>query len=295
MIVKKKFDLFKGVPNIIRVSSSVIKSQSIPGDRHNLVRTMKLIEKRINHFSSKRIFALTSNIRDTRKALDIVSMDYPLPVTFNTTNKKAIINLGFFGVDEISRLDPINVYACLVYALTFSDLVQGKVKVKDMYYVPITNYLGSIFVRLFGKEFGLLGPYATEISKLKFLIACYVLAGFFGVTGTPAYRKASVLTGVDYRQLLDQLKKYDFANVNDFIKSLSEMKVLPGIDKHRFANKALRSLQVDFFAAFEDLSRFISWITTSSVKGSNVVPTYIDDWNPSEYGKILSISKVIFR
>lgn len=296
MIVKKKFDLLKDVPNVLSLSPSVIKSQSVPGDRLNLIRSMKLIEKRVKHYTSKRIFKLTSSVKETKKTLHIVRIDsYPLSVSYNNPTKRIVINLGFFGVDEISRIDPMNIYACLVYGLTFSDLINQVVKIKDLYYGPITNYLGSVFVRIFGKEFGLLGPYATEISKLKFLIACYVLSSFFGVKGTPAYKKASTLCGIDYRNISDKLDTYDFSKVDVFINALSELKVLPGIDKHHFASKTLRQLRIDFFAAFEDLSRFISYMITSNIKGSNVVPTYIDGWNPTEYAKIISIGKTIFR
>lgn len=295
MIVKSKFTLLKNVPNVFRLSSAVIKVNSIPGDRANLIRAMKLIEKRVRHFSAKRIFKLTSDTRQVKKTFNVVSLDYQLPISYNMTTKRIILNLGYFGVDEISRIDPVNIYACLVYGLTFSDIITKKVVVKNLYYGPITNFLGSVFVRLFGREYGLLGPYATEISKLKFLISCYVLSAFFGVSGIPSYKKATSLTGVDYRDIQNQLDKYNFSDVEDFIKSLSELKILPGIDKYKFANKILRQLGVNFFAAFEDLSRFIAYIVTSSVKGSNLVPTYIDGWNASEYSKILSIGKVIFR
>lgn len=295
MIIKEKFILLKDVPNVFRLSNTIIKTYSVPGDRVNLIRAMKLIEKRVKHFSTKRIFKLTSDTHEVKKNINVVNLNYNLPISYNMTTKRIMLNLKYFGVDEISRIDPVNIYACLVYGLTFADLINRRVVVKDLYYGPITNFLGSVFVRLFGKEYGLLGPYAAEISKLKFLIACYVLSAFFGLSGTKSYKKATGLTGIDYREIQDQLNKYDFSNVTNFIRSLSELKVLPGIDKYKFANKILRQLGVNFFAAFEDLSRFIAFMVTSSVKGSNVVPTYINDWNISEYSKILSIGKVIFR
>lgn len=295
MVIKKKFDLLKDVPNVLRLSSAVVNSHSVPGDRLNLIRSLRLIERRVNHYTSKRIFKLTSSVRETKKMLHIVRIDYPLPISYNIPTKRIVINLEFFGVDEISRVDPMNVYACLVYGFVFSDLINGVTKIKDLYYGPITNFLGSVFVRIFGKEFGLLGPYAAEISKLKFLIACYVLAAFFDIRGVPAYKKATSLSGVDYREIEDKLNKYNFSEVDIFIKSLSEFKVLPGFDKYRFASKILRQLRIDFFAAFEDLSRFMSYMITSSVKGSNVIPTYIDGWNATEYAKIVSIGKAMFR
>jgi len=295
MVIKKDFVLLKGIPNILRLSGGVIKANTISGDRANLVRTIQLIEKRVSHFSTKRVFKLTSSLRDVNKTLHVVNIDYPLPVSYNQTSERIIINLGYFQVDEISRLDPINVYACLVYGLAFSDLAKGKVKVKDMYYGPISNYLTTVFVKVFGKEYGLLGPYATEIAKLKFLIACYVQSAYFGLKGLTTYKRASSLSAVDFKNIRDKLDKYDFSDVDQFIKSLSELKVLPGIDKHKFAGKTLRYFGINFFPAFEDISRFISFIITSSVKGSNVVPTYLDSINASEYAKILAIGKTIFR
>jgi len=295
MIIKKDFALLKGIPNVTRLSAGSMKNISVPGDRLNLVRAIQLIEKRVNHFTSKRVFSLTSNIREVRKTIHVVNFDYPLHITYNIPTSRIVINLNAFQVDEISRLDPINVYACLVYGICFADLVNQKIKVKDMYYGPITNFLTSAFVKVFGKEYGLLGPYATEINKLKFLISCYILGAFFNVTGLSAYKKSSSLSSIDFKQISDKLNTYDFSNIDAFIKALSELKVLPGIDKHKFAGKLLRYYQLNFFPAIEDLSRFLSFIVTSSVRGSNIVPTYMDATNTSEFTKILSVGKTIFR
>ena len=75
-------------------------------------------------------------------------------------------------------------------------------------------------LRLFGKEFGLLGIYATQIPALKFLTNCYVLASMFGMTDKKKlYKRAAAASMVDFRPYIDRLEKYDFTNINDYIKS----------------------------------------------------------------------------
>ena len=43
----------------------------------------------------------------------------------------------------------------------------------------------------------------------------------------------------NYKEFENQLNKYDFFIIDDFIKALSEMKVMPGINKYMFTSKFL--------------------------------------------------------
>ena len=298
MIIKDKFTLLKGTPNVLKLSSGVMKVQAVPGDRANVVRIIRLIERRVrNHYTSNQVFELTSGLREIRKRIHVVNLkDYPLSVSYNKPTKRIVINLSPFGVDEISKVDEMNVYAALVYGLCFESFVTGKKSMKVIYYGPISNWLTTVFVKVFGKEYGLLGPYTAEITKLKFLIACYVLGAFFGVTGTTAYRKAATVSSVDYKAIKDRLSTYNFTKVEDFIKSLSDFKVLPGYEIRKFTAKFYRFLGINFLPALEDVSRFVSVIATSDVTSSSIIPTFIGKtYNRSEYEKILEISKSVFK
>jgi hypothetical protein len=83
-------------------------------------------------------------------------------------------------------------YEQLVYGLSFYDLVTEKFKIKESYFVPISGFLVGLLMGIFGKEYGLLGTYTNNITKLNFLINCYVLSAFFGITGIQSYKKLNM-------------------------------------------------------------------------------------------------------
>lgn len=295
MEIKEKFNLLKNVSNVLNVSSSYIKQNSIENGPRKLFVTLKLIENRINHFTKNKIFSLLTNIKERKKVHVVTFENYPLHVAYNKRDKSIIINLSAFGTNDISRIDSKNLYACMVYGICFYEIVSGKKNIPEKSYSTIVNYLLSVLIKLFGKEFGLLGIYSSEIGKLKFLLSCYILSSFFGEKGNSMYKKASTISFFNYRDIEEQLDKVDFSNIENFIKALSDFGVMPGIDKYRFTSKVLRFLSINFLPGLEDLARFISVITTSDISGSNIVPTFISKYNETEFSKLLTISNLIFR
>lgn len=295
MIVKDKFSLLKDLPNTLDLSKSVIDTYKVEGGPRKIFVILKLMENRITHFTKGPIMNILSDIRQ-RERLDIVNIpNYLLPVSYNKVNNGIIINLTSMGSEDISRHDPKNIYASLVYGLTFSILVNKKYNIDVKYFSTISNFLVSIFIRLFGKDYGLLGIYSTEIPKLKFLTNCYILESFFGIKGSNLYRLSGSASSFDYKDIESDLNKYNFYEIKDFIQSLNAFKVMPGINRYVFSSKVLRLFGYGFLPALEDLSRFISIIATSSLSGTNVVPTFISKYNETEYNKLLDISKNIFK
>lgn len=296
-MVKQKFDLLKGVENIIKVSSGTINNALVANGPRKIFVNLELERQRINHFSKNRVFNLITS-KSARQRINVVKFDkYALPVTYNVTTKAMIVNISPFGVDDIlsTKPGPLNLYALMVYAITFSDLVSGKMRVNERYSSVMSDYLTSLLIRFFGKQYGLLGSFSSEIVKLKFLINCYVLGSFYGITGLRAWRMASTASSYSYKDIEDKLKRYDFTTINDFITSLSETGVMPNINRHLFAGKMLQMLGLNFMPAMEDLSRFISILTTSDIKGSNIVPPWISKYNERAYQSILEISRNIFK
>lgn len=295
-MIKKEFSLLKDLPNVLSLSRSVIDSYKIDGGPRKIFVILKLIENRIDHFTKPVIFNLISDIK-RREKIEIVNIPkYLLPVTYNTNTDGKIINLQAMGSTDLSRYDPKNIYTSLVYTVCFAKLVSGKYKIDQKYFVAISNFLMSIFIRLFGKDYGLLGIYSTEIPKLKFLTNCYILKSFFDVDNETMYKLSSTASTFNYKSLsIDELDNFDFYQIKDFISSLNHFKVMPGINPYIFSSKILKLFGYGFLPALEDLSRFISIITTSSLSGSNIVPTFISKYNESEYAKILEISKGIFK
>jgi len=297
MIVKEKFDLLKGVDNTLSISASALKKIEVENGPRKVFVVLELMKSRISHYTKKGVFDLISGLEARKKLKIVVLPTYSLPVSFNKSTKDQVINLSPFGVDDIlsTKPGPQNLYALMVYSIVFSDLVTGKFKVTDKMATPITNYFVSILIRLFGKEYGLLGSFASEINKLKFLTNLYILASFFGIKGTPALKRAAAASAFDYRKIEDKFTRYDFSNINDFILALSETGVMPNINRHIFTAKVLRQFGFNFLPALEDCSRFIATISTSEIKGSNVVSTYLYKYNERDFNQILEISKALFR
>jgi len=297
MIIKDEFSLLRGVENTLSLSPSALRKISVEDGLQDMFLMLHLIERRVKHFTKRRIFSLISNPVD-RRIIKVINLpSYLLPVSYNSPTREMIINLSPFGVTSIepTKPGPYNLYACLVYGICFRDLVTGRSGVNERYSPIFSSYLTSLFIRLFGKDYGLIGTFVTEIPKLKFLINCYVLGSFFDMSGESLFRRAEGASGFNFRPVLDQLKKYDFSDISDFISSLSDLRVMPGINKHLFASKIYRVLTVNFLPGLEDLSRFISIMTTSNILGSNIVPTNIYRYNEEEFNNILEISKMIFK
>ena len=297
MIVKPKFDLLKGIDNTLNLSSSEINKISVDNGPRKVFVVLELMKSRISHYTKDKVFYKISNLNE-RKYLNVINLDtYPLPVSYNKPTKSIVINLSPFGIDDVQTTKPgvFNLYALMVYSIVFSDLVSGKTKVTENYSSVIASFLNSVMIRLFGKQYGLLGSFATQLPKLKFLTNVYVLDSFFGIKGLEAYKKSSSVSGYDYREIEERLNRYDFSSIDIFIKALSDFGVMPDINRHIFASKILRFFGINVMPAFEDCSRFIATIATSDIKGSNVISTYISKYNERDFGKILEISKVIFK
>lgn len=297
MVVKQKFWLLKGVQNVLSLSSSAISGISVEDGPKKIFQMMSLVERRIKHFTKSRVFSLISDPNVSKFLHVVVIPNYILPVSYNQTTKGIVINLSSFGTDDIYSTTPgdRNLYACLVYGICFRDLVSGKSGVNEKYAPVISSYLTSLLIRLFGKDYGLLGRFATGIPKLKFLVNVYVLAAFFDFSAPRLYRRGSAFAPFDYKQELAELDKYDFSNIDGFIGALSGLHVMPGINKYSFAAKLYKLLGVNFLPALEDVSRFVSTLTASNVPGSSVVPPFIYKYDEGSFNNVLEISKLIFR
>ena len=131
--VKENFNLLKNVPNILNLSKSEIQDYSIQNGPRKMFVILELNKSKINHFSKDKVFGIISNL-EKRKDISIVNIpNYNLHTSYNEPTKQIILNLSPFNVDDIYANEPDhkNLYTQLVYGLVFSDLVTGKVKIKD--------------------------------------------------------------------------------------------------------------------------------------------------------------------
>ena len=298
MIIKDKFRLISGMPNVINLSPSVIKTyQNEENNPRHVFAFLELKKKSLNHFTNKTIFKLISDTKK-RDAVQVVDFEkYPLPCTYNPPTKGMIVNLKPFEVTEISSLSANDLYGAIVYSYAFSKMVTGKFKIPESYARIIVAFLLSMLVQLFGKEYGLVGIYSSGIPKMKFLLACYILAAFYGNrNGKGLLKKAATIAPYMFSNEYDALIKYDFMKIEDFIQSLSDLGVMPGLSLIKFTAKVHAFMRINMLAAFEDMSRFFCFILTSSVPGTKVVPTWIGKkYNEKQYYILVDIMRKMFR
>jgi len=296
--VKERFDLLKNVPNILNMSINEIKQNSIELGHRKIFVNLEQVKSRINHYTKNRIFEMVSNVKTREKQFHVLYLPgNPLPISYNKPTKAFIINIGALGIDDIQPDNPgvYNLYALMVYGIMISDISSGKVNLTDKYSSVISSFILSLFIRLFGKIYGLTGSFSTQIPKMEFLINVYILNSFYGISGTAAYKKAYTSSSFDYKDIEENLKSYDFSNINDFIKALSDFDVMPNLNRYVFAQKMQSFFNINMLAALEDCGRFFSVLTTSSIKGSNLVSTYLYKYNEREFAKLLEVSKNIFK
>ena len=297
MVIKEKFDLLKGIENVLKISRGTLTGVTIDKGPRTLFVMLELMKGRINHYTKDEVFGLLSSI-SKREMIKVVKLPtYGLPISYNIPTKNMIINLSPFGIDEITTNKPgvFNLYALMVYGITFSALVSKKAKVSDKTAPVIASYILSLLIRLFGKQYGLLGSFSIQIPKLKFLTNVYILDSFFDIKGTVAYKRAATASAYNYKEIVDKLGRYDFSDINDFILSLSDFEIMPNINRHLFAARFLKQFGFNILPALEDCSRFIATIATSDIKSSNVVPTFLYKYNERDYGKILEITRAVFK
>jgi hypothetical protein len=296
MIIKDKFKLVGNSQNIMSIpKNALLANQKEENSPRHIFTFLTLKQNSIKHFGKDKVFRLISD-RKAREAIQVVKLDYPLSISYNRPTKGMIINLRSFDTDEIANLSPQDLYAVVLFTYIFSLMVTGKSKVPDIYAKSIISFLSSIFIRVFGKDYGLTETYAGSIPKLKFLIACYVYDAFFGyAVNENLLRRASSVAPYRYQEDKEQILKYDFSDVTQFIKALSDLKVMPGLKTYSFTARIFKFFKIDMLSAMEDLSRFIGAIAASSVTGSSLVPGFMSRWNEREYNNILDLAKKVLR
>ena len=292
---KKSFDLLRGTTNLIDLTKKDLDFYSIPeNSTKNLFAFLKINEKRILHIAKEPIFKLFKE--ENLDMFKIVEFEnYLLPITLNIKTEQIILNLKPFHVSEFSRINIQTLYAMILYGVSFHRFIYGISPIKPLYASAIINYYLSVMIRLFGKDYGLLGIYSSEIPKLKFLLGVYIYQSFFHEKAEKSYILSSSLSLVNYKEIKKELDTLDFSDIRALIISLSRFKVMPGLDQYKFTSKFLKLFGVNFLPSLEDLNRFCSSIFASTVKSSNLIPNFISKYNENEYIKIGLLQKEVFK
>ena len=90
MIIKEKFTLLKGVPNVLSISSTLIKKHSVPNGVRNLVYAIQPLLDKTKHFTKDKIAEIILS-PEHRKRIAIVNLpDYILHVSYNVPTTKPL-------------------------------------------------------------------------------------------------------------------------------------------------------------------------------------------------------------
>lgn len=296
MIIKDRFELLQEKLNVFNFSSSLIESIEVKDAVIKMVSLLRIFKSRVNHYTKDYVYNFLDHPKLIQK-IKIVNVEkYPLPISYNKATDSIIVNLISTGTDDITRIDSKTLYSIIVYGIGFRRLVKNDIKISGEYANYIVNFMLSILLKLFGKSYGLVGIYSTEIDKLKFILSCYILSSFFGLENKNLYNRASDLSKYDSKNLDEELlKSIDFNSVEGFIKALDIFKIMPGINKYIFTMKFYSLFGSNFLPALEDMSRFLSIMTITSLTGNTISPTFISKYNETEYNKLMDICKLIYK
>lgn len=294
MKIKNRFELFNA-QNVMDLPKHTMKSLIKEENSSRQIPVILDLKKNsIKHFSKDVIYRFVDR---NLELINVVNLEtYPLSVSYNTPSDSIVINLKPTDASELTNMPVYDLYASLLYGFYFRNLMTGKEKISEDFAGPIINYLSSVFVRVFGKQYGLTETYSGAIPKMKFLLSCYIFASFFNFSvDVNLFRKAISVTPYNYMDETEKFLRYDFHKIKDFLQALSDFKVMPGIKHFMFTSKIYTFFGINMLPGFEDLSRFICGIITSSVRNQRLIPSFIYKYNEKEYNKILRISQRHFK
>jgi hypothetical protein len=290
MNIKDKFQLISGAPNILDLSKAQVASLTLEGNSpQHLYATLDLKKSMIKHKGFNKIFDYLKSVK-TSKDLEILYFEqYPLVASYNRKTNSKVINLFPFNTKELSRVSYLNLYAALLYSYTFDKIVNKNLRIPENMIQPISNFWFSMFVQVFGRDYGMTGTYSSKLPGLKFLITLYILVAFFGKKqDKAAYNLAKSYSGYMYDEKLSILKQSDLSNIHGLARALNAMDVMPGFNIVKYTTKMHRMYDIQMLPAFEDLSRFLTSVMVSSVGGQTIIKTHLNTKNKSAFMLMLN-------
>jgi len=297
MIITDRFTLLKGVSNLLDLSKNQVQDYTLDGNTpKHVFASLELKKNIIRHplvpNAFDKIFDYVKNVKTTNDLNILVLEQYPLVTSYNRKTHSRIVNINAFNSKEIGRVSYMNLYASLVYAYTFESMVTGRLRIPDNAAQPISNFLFSLFVQLFDRDYGLIVKHSIKLPALKFILTAYVLVAFFGRNQErPTYQLAKQYSGYNYENNIDVLKKIDLTNIRGLIQGLSEIGVMPGLNLIKFTTKIWKQYDIQMLPGFEDLARFMSLIMVSSIGQQTISKTFIQKYNEVVYMQLLNIMK----
>jgi len=296
--IKKQFEMIKNANNIV----SSIKYTKVNDWYKKIFNIFSLMDSHLKHSNKDSIIKLVNNEKKIRSIFEFVvfpqtSPEYHLPGCYNYITKKQMINIGFYQIQDISITKPTfkELYSLIVYNYVLYMIHSKKVKFNYEISNAIINYYTSLFMSLFGKQYGMTGIYTVKIPKLKFCIACYVLGAYFDLNKNKILELAQSSSTYSYNEDFELLKKFEFGRIDDFVKMLSEMDIFSGFNIYKMMGRLYSSYGVSFLAAFEDFGRFMATIEICLISGNGIVPAFIYKYNKNAFDGILKANSIVYK
>lgn len=295
--IKKDFELVRGANNIITT-----KMPPLNNWYQKVHMIFSLLDSRFSHHGKKIIIDLVNDKSKISKIFEVSVFpssvpEYFLPGCYNTSTKKQYVNIGFFQTDDITISKPSvkELYSMFVYNYVLYQIHSKKVKFNADISQNIINYYTSMFMSMFGKQYGMTGIYTSKIPKLKFCIACYILGSYFNLKKNELYRMAQSYSTYSFNDDSHILDSYDFTKVNDFVKMLSDLDVFPGFNSYKLLGRFYTSFGVSFLTAFEDFGRFVAMLSICQISGNGIIPSFIYKYNKQAFDNLLKIISIMFK
>jgi len=283
-MAKKTLELLgKNTLNYFAFPQATIDAYSVDQEDKELFRnTLDLFSKKAkSHLSYQYVKQhLNTGLVD----IDIVRISkYPLPVAYNISTKKSVINISALGKRVIGSIEPRDIYTLVLYCHVASRISKLALSDSDL----VAQYLSAIHLKIFSKSYGLTGSYSRLIPELRYLITVFVLVSFFGFAPELAFKRAVAVSRFDISSLKINLPDYDFSKISQLVKALGDAGTLPGINLYKYISLMIRNFGVTNIVLLEDLMRFCSCMMCATINGNTVVPPYIQSYNPKLFKNLI--------
>jgi hypothetical protein len=237
-----------------------------------------------NHYSGS---IMSKLLKNNLESYDIVNLPkYPLYAAYNTSTRKIVVNMSEWSRKDVLNIPSVDLYALMFYGYICAFYSVNKI---DKSLIPsISNFISSMFFKIFSKQYGLSGSYQDLLPKMRYLITIYTMVSFFDIKQKNTYKLATGIAKVNYDSLNLDLNKYDFFDIGDFIKVLSDADIMPGFDLYTFTSKMLKRFGIKSLPLFEDPMRFMATMAGGSIPAVSIFPPYFEMFNSSIYKDIVN-------
>jgi len=288
-MAKQKLVLLNNAKNILDYPKSKLSSFEVEEEgRKAILDTVELFSNKAKgNFAYELVQRQMGNDLKNYTFVDI--QKYILPAAFNTNTKKILINMSVWGRKNVFNIPPQDLYSIIIYGYICA--YYSVKPIKPAFENDICDFMSSIYIKLFAKRYGLMGSYAGEINKLRFLVTTFTMKSFFNASLSKAFKKAGNLSQITIKDFDIDLTDFDFSDAKDFLRCLSDSGVLHGLTTYEFASKKIRTFGVQSLSMFEDGMRFMATLGASTINGNDLFSPAIAKYHPQLFTKIIDTMK----